>query len=187
MEAFPLDWPIGYPRSQKSIRSKFLNNTFDSSRKGVVNEIKRLGGSDIIISTNLPLRQDGYPHASARQPDDRGVAVYFKWKGNQVVLACDKWDQIADNMRAIEKSIEAMRGLERWGASDILNRTFSGFKALPEASKNSPRDVLGVSPNASAQEIKDAYRKKAMELHPDKPTGSEEKFHELQVAYNQLL
>ncbi len=39
---------------------------------------------------------------------------------------------MGDNIQAIRKTIEAMRGLERWGVSDMLQRTFSGFKALPD-------------------------------------------------------
>lgn len=46
-------------------------------------------------------------------------------------------------------------------------------------------DLLGVSKNASADEIKTAFRKKAHEHHPDKG-GNEEKFKELNEAYQVL-
>ena len=40
--------------------------------------------------------------------------------------------------------------------------------------------VLGVEKNATAAQIKKAYRKKAVKMHPDRG-GDEEKFKELQV------
>lgn len=46
-------------------------------------------------------------------------------------------------------------------------------------------DVLGVARNASAEDIKRAYRKKAVELHPDKG-GDAEKFKEVNEAYQVL-
>lgn len=46
--------------------------------------------------------------------------------------------------------------------------------------------VLGLDKGASADEIKKAYRKKALELHPDKPTGDAEKFKEVNAAYEVL-
>jgi molecular chaperone DnaJ len=47
-------------------------------------------------------------------------------------------------------------------------------------------DILGVDKSASADDIKRAYRKKAHEFHPDKGTGNEEKFKEVNEAYQVL-
>jgi molecular chaperone DnaJ len=47
-------------------------------------------------------------------------------------------------------------------------------------------DVLGVSKGASADEIKKAFRRKAVELHPDKQGGDEAKFKEINEAYEVL-
>lgn len=52
-----------------------------------------------------------------------------------------------------------------------------------------PHSVLGVAADASPSDIKSAYRKLAMEHHPDRNGGSEEsarKFQEIQDAYDML-
>ncbi|RJO59096.1 molecular chaperone DnaJ [Candidatus Parcubacteria bacterium] len=46
--------------------------------------------------------------------------------------------------------------------------------------------ILGVSKNATADEIKRAFRKKAHEHHPDKTHGNEERFKEVNEAYQVL-
>ncbi len=47
-------------------------------------------------------------------------------------------------------------------------------------------EVLGVGKDASADEIKKAFRKKAIEYHPDKEGGDETKFKEVNEAYEIL-
>lgn len=53
-------------------------------------------------------------------------------------------------------------------------------------SKRDYYEVLGVAKDSSADEIKKAFRRKAVELHPDKQGGDEAKFKEVNEAYEVL-
>lgn len=46
--------------------------------------------------------------------------------------------------------------------------------------------ILGIEKGASQEEVKKAFRKKAHEYHPDKATGNEAKFKEINEAYQVL-
>src|SRR3990172_7416181 len=49
--------------------------------------------------------------------------------------------------------------------------------------------ILGIPPNSSSEEIKKAYRKLSLKLHPDKNDGDkffEERFKEIQEAFQTL-
>jgi hypothetical protein len=180
--AYPLAWPFGRPRSG-SVQHSLFKTGHERAVQFVLHEIALLGGRSPIISTNIPLRNDGLPYANHRKPDDRGVAVYFTYTKRQMCFACDKWDQIHDNVYAIGKTIEALRGIARWGTGDMVEQAFTGFTALP-----SPKDshvILGVRPGATAEEIDAAFRESAKRAHPD-AGGSTAMMAELNEARRKL-
>lgn len=165
IEAYPLTWPPGRPRQHQPQTARF-STLLGAAIRDVQNEVARLGGSNLVISSNLPLRLDGMPYAKAAQPSDRGVAVYFTHKRRPMCFACDRWNLVEDNMRAIAKTIEALRGIERWGSGQMVEQAFTGFMAL--AAPEQPFQVLGVKPDASIEEIDEAHRRLAMKHHPDR-------------------
>jgi len=171
-EAYPLTWPAGRPRTPGyQVESSRFDTTQDVAQRALKLEVERLSGRDLIISTNIPLRRDGLPYASYKITD-AGVAVYFTYKGKQRCFACDKWSKVGDNMQAIRKTIEALRGIGRWGTGDMVEAAFTGFDALPPPSYAPPAPrwhvVLGVHPDMSLQQCEAAYRDLAHKHHPDK-------------------
>lgn len=164
--AFPLSWPVERPRTSLRTRSKFKVQSFARVRDELLNELALMRAKQIILSTNLKLRQDGLPLAGQAQPSDPGVAIYFHYKGKQVCFACDRWDRIEDNIQAVRHTINALRGITRWGTGDMVDAAFTGFAALP-APDPPWWFTLGVDRTASLAECETAYRRKARENHPD--------------------
>jgi len=149
-------------------------------------EIERMNGRLPVISTNLELRGDGLPYSKQRPILDHGVAVYFTRRGKQLVFACDRWNRIEHNMRSITKTIDAMRGIERWGSSDLMERAFMGFETLP--APDPWWKALGLpGPTRSEREIKDAYRKASNGAHPDRPGGSHDRMAQVNAARDEGL
>jgi len=183
IEAYPLTWPPGKARQRYPEEARF-RCTLGVAIREVQAEVSRLGGRDLIISSNLPLRRDGVPYANASQPSDRGVAVYFNYKKKPMCFACDRWKKIEDNVRAIAKTIDALRGIERWGSGQMVEQAFTGFAALPAPEQ--PWQVLGVSSHATADEVRSAYRRLASDFHPDRG-GDEQKMMRINAARDALL
>ena len=183
IEAYPLTWPVGKKRQQWPEGSRF-RTTLGAAIREVQNEVSRLGGRDLIISSNLPLRRDGIPYANASQPNDRGVAVYFNYKKRPMCFACDRWKKVEDNMWAIAKTIDALRGIERWGSGQMVEQAFTGFTAL--SAPEQPWQVLGISSHATKDEVRDAYRRLASEHHPDRG-GDEQQMSRINAARDALL
>lgn len=189
--AYPLCWPVDYKRTLYPASSKFKQYALGKCQQFLYDELNRLGARNIVISSNIPLRQDGLPYANfeRRHISDKGVAVYFTWNQEQMVLCCDQWNRFEDNFHAIAKTIEALRGIERWGVSEMLKRTFSGFKELPKPApaKRDIWTVLGlVGRPGNRQVVVEAYRKLAHERHPDKG-GTVQAFQELNEAYQKAI
>jgi hypothetical protein len=192
MEAFPLHWPLGYKRTPRRIHSRF-KVTMDRSQRYLHNELKRLGARNIVVSTNIPVRLDGglYADWMNRKIEDPGVALYFSYKGKDVVMCCDTYDKIWENVYALGKAIEAIRAIDRYGVSEFMERAFTGFRELPagdyvESKSVSCYDILGIEKNATEAEIKAAFFAKAKEAHPDKG-GTPDQFDRLNKAKEEAL
>lgn len=202
VNAYPLSWPAGWPRTpagrrgaaafgamkarQGSGYAARVSLTLAEARGRLVAELDRLGAGDEILSTNLQLRLDGWPKGGQPAPADPGAAVYFTLNGRPTVLACDKWERVEDNIAAIAKHIEALRGMERWGVGSI-EQAFTGYAALP-----APKpwwQILGFpSPHsATAEDIGLRYRTRAADAHPDRPGGSHDAMAALNAARDEGL
>ncbi len=185
IEAYPLCWPPGWRRYHAALRTRA---TFRGSAGGftdsgyraptavtiaggiqrVLRELAAMGmeRGDVVISSNLRTRLDGMPMSNQREPEDPGVAVYWRVGKQTRCMAIDRYDRVADNLAAIAATLEAMRAIERHGGAEILDRAFTGFTALPQPEQW--WQVLGVASKATRAEIDTAYRALAMKHHPDR-------------------
>jgi len=180
---FPLNWPAGWKRALHRRASSFKHG--DGSRlqinqalRRLLPELERLGAREVIVSCNV--RPHLYDQAGV--VSDPGVAVYFLLNGDPKVLACDKWDRVADNIAAIAAHVEALRGQERWGVGSLA-QAFAGYKALPAISLPPPWwEVLGLAPTASLAAIKERRRDLLGQLHPDRAGGDVARAAEVNAA-----
>lgn len=186
---YPLHWPKNYKRTPYNQKKEAaFNVSFAQARDELLQELNRLKVEATAISSNVPLRKDELPYANFKEPNDSGIAVYFKLKSKNYVLCCDKWKLAKDNLRAIGLHVAALRGIERWGVG-TAEQTFRGYEALPPKSPKIKKqrtwwEILGVRQEANYDEISKAYREKAKEFHPDLG-GETEKMAELNNAWQE--
>lgn len=200
--AHPLQWPVGWPRTSYGARlsshnfgGKVYGLQFDRVRRQLFDELGRLGARNIVLSTNIPLRQDGMPYAGAalKRMDDPGIAAYFTLKGKQMVMAQDRYSDIAANMRSLVLAIEGMRQLERHGGGTMMERAFAGFAALPPPMKPQRpwKQVLEfmdveISIGLTPADVDAAYYRLAKQRHPD-AGGTTDAMVELNAARQEAL
>lgn len=197
-QPYPLQWPEGWKRTPAASRMRSMfEPRFTEDRDTVLRWLEKRG-SRVVITSNLPTRQDGLPYYAAAS--DPGIAIWWVERGRERVVACDRWLRADENLRAIAKTLEAMRGLDRWGASEMVERAFAGFAALPPGSgpagASSPaprpprtwREVLAPGspwPELARDELlvlaRGRHRKLIQLHHPDKG-GSHELAAELNAA-----
>jgi hypothetical protein len=189
--AFPLSWPDGRPRTRHPAEARFRDGnsggkrvSFDLARDRLEAQLGKLGAANVILSMNIRLTLSGRRdmNQSRGEPLDKGVALYFDLHDRPHVLACDRWNRVADNIAAIAAHIEALRGQERWGVAD-LRQAFAGHVALP--APDPWWEVLGFEHDAipSIGDLERAYRLKAKSAHPDAPGGSRAAWDRLNAAY----
>lgn len=183
IQRYPLSWPSGWKRTAGPLRERarfgqderhsatgFKSRsqlTVAGSLGRLIVELRRLGASNEVLSTNVEMRLDGWPRSGQREPEDPGAAVYFSLKGKPCCLACDRWNRVADNIAAIAAHVEAIRAVDRYGVG-TMEQAFAGYAQLPAAAEDW-RIVLGL-PRAgqpTQDDIEEAFRREARKHHPD--------------------
>lgn len=132
VDAYPLSWPVGWPRNTHRQKSNFGSHTPQSGSRLIHNQLRLMGATNIIISCNGQVSSTGAVVTTGKISDP-GVAVYFihKASGKETCVPCDRWDRLEHNLWAVGKTIESMRSIERWGAKEMVDAAFRGFVALP--------------------------------------------------------
>lgn len=184
-QPYPLQWPPGVDRTKGPRKSSPFG-----SRKGrltvamavarVEDEVRRMKGAEVatlVVSSNLA-------GTVRSQPNDPGVAVYFL-RNRPYCFPCDRYSKVADNVAAVAKHLEALRGIERWGVGTV-EQLFSGFTALP-APGSDWREVLGIlGSGVDAEAVEARFRSMAKTMHPDRG-GTHEGFVRLEAARRAAL
>ena len=201
--SFPLMWPAGWKRAARRERARFSQKTgaiwpvstaglltVAQGRDRVLAELRRMcvKDADVVISTNMPARNDGLPRSGGRAPDDPGVAVYWSRRGQPQCMAIDRYDRVPDNLAAVAATLDALRAIERHGGAAILDRAFTGFTALPPPEAvDDPYEILGVQRGATEADIQRCYRILAARYHPDRTDGDHTMMTKLNRARDALL
>jgi hypothetical protein len=188
-DRFPLCWPIAWKRTQMNARlpMKTWKTPFGKVRDSLFRELELFKAEDVIVSTNLTLNRSGLPYDPGGLIQDPGVAVYFSYKKRPMCIACDLYRDVTHNLNAIRMTVQAIRGIERWGASQIMERAFSGFAELPEktgTNRRTWRQVFELDADTipTPEQLERRYRDRANQLHPDKVGGDRDRMAELNVA-----
>lgn len=199
-DPYPLQWPDGWPRTDNWKRTKpAFFARFAQDRDSVIHQLRKYRrASNIVITSDLPTRGDGLPYANA-SCNDPGIAVWWVERGREQVIACDRWQHVTYNLRAIDKTLEALRGIDRWGTSKMVEQAFAGFAALPsgngsytqppQPAKRSWRSVFDVATNLNdvlSKEdllalVRSRHRMQIKTAHPD-AGGSHDVAAELNAA-----
>jgi hypothetical protein len=158
---YPLEWPAAWARTSWPQASRFGPWSLAAARDALFGELGRLGAFEVRLTTNHPLTLAGALRAGgAAGITDRGAAVYFRLHRAPCVLACDAWDRLEHNVRAIALHVGAMRGQERWGVGS-LERAFSAYQALPPAGGTAAEDpwsILGLVDGTRTEALRNPAR-----------------------------
>jgi hypothetical protein len=187
--AFPLKWPLGRsvtPSYQR--KDAAFSTAMAAARDALLHELKLLRATNVVISSNVATYTRGgqevmYADQSASK-ENPGVAVYYQWRGDSYSLACDRWKTVTDNLQALNKTVNAIRGIDRWGTGEMVKAAFAGFKELPAAvqTEGACWDVLNIQPTRDVEFINRQYKLLAREYFND-----ENKLKNLNIARDKAI
>ena len=156
-----LCWPDSKPRAAQRNASAFKSTEVAKEQRRIEGELSRWGIRHYIISRNNQRLFAGDPAA----------AVWWNNRQKELrVLACDRYEKLADNMHAIFLTLGAMRALERWGAYTAEQAAEGARLALPppETDAIDWPSILGVQRGWPLPAIEAVWKTRVEKAHPDR-------------------
>jgi hypothetical protein len=190
--------PLERPKSILNRRAIF-KSSYAATLSLLEREMRHLSAQNVVIQagfTREQVRNDGWPRSGAR-PSHPAVVVSFRSRGKDLSFPCSTYRSHEDNLRAIALSLEALRGVNRYGVTQNEEQ-YKGWAQLPPPTPaqkmsrfdaciflQSNSDVDAGSIGAFSKSRDEAYRQAARRLHPD-AGGNHEQFVRLQEAMRVL-
>ncbi|KAF5737572.1 dnaJ subfamily C member 3 [Tripterygium wilfordii] len=211
------DHDVAIRHFQKGLRLDPEHSELKKAYFGLKNLLKRTkSAEDNANKGKLRLAVEEYKGALALDPDHLAHNVHLHLGLCKVLVKLGRGKDALDSCtEALNIDGELLEALVQRGEAKLLTEDWEGAVAdLHEAAQNSPQDmnirealmraekalkmskrkdwykILGVSKTSSVSEIKRAYKKLALQWHPDKNVDNREeaeaKFREIAAAYEVL-
>lgn len=124
-----------------------FDTTWSKTLQLLGREIDMLDGRDVVIEVDVPeraIRLDGMLRADAKA-NSPAVVVAFESKHGPMLYRCDRFvarysgqpDDWQQNVRAIALTLEALRAVDRYGATET-GQQYAGWKAIGSAPASVP-------------------------------------------------
>lgn len=199
MKLRPIEtWPGENTRNRR--QAPFRSN-LTATIKDLARELRALDPKDRYYPPSilqLALRErdfrvtDGMPRADSR-PAHPGVILNIEPRNKQAMsFPCDTFTHWHDNLRAITLTLEALRKIDRYGASHSGQqyRGWLTIEAVP-ASVADPVQVLVEAagdepPDMSPGSLAELYRRAKVRAHPDRHGGDTTQSDAVEAAGDQL-
>lgn len=182
----PFEWPRDQaPTKPDNLKTTLFKTTIYESCRLLFAELELFKARNYLLHIDARIGPNN--GVTPKAGHLKGAYLTFKRENQDYAFACDSYDSMVGNVRAIRETVKAMRTIERHGSTQMLSASMQGFIALaPASTKEAWHEVLGTYTGAGVEEIKAAYKRLCKIAHPD-AGGSKEKFVRIQQAYEEAL
>lgn len=186
------------PQQKSQPRRSQFSAHWNDTVKLLSSELKHLGASRCVIELDADRSQfriDGSLRAQAKF-NSSAVAISFKSRHGQQRYPCCTFDDWRANVRAIGKSLEALRSVDRYGVSST-GEQYKGWQQLPAPNGDHwnmidawrfLKTVTGIpaEKNIAEVDLVAVFRAAESKTHPDKG-GNPDDFKKVQRAREMLM